>query len=224
MALAMRFSRLLVLVVLCFITPAAQALDITTTDGVTYKQCSITRVEPDALRILHGDGAARIPYEKLPVAIQKQYFDSAKVMAYRQQAEAARQSAAAKLEEERLRQEKLADLRRQWEADQHREEEKQRLAAEKLKADQLAAEQRRDTERVAEEQRKATALAIGTIILTCLGIAFGVYIYFIPSIVGRHKANAGAIFVLNFFLGWSLVGWVVALVWACTKELPQNNH
>lgn len=42
--------------------------------------------------------------------------------------------------------------------------------------------------------------------------------YFIPTMVGYKKKNAGAIFVLNLFLGWTLIGWVVALVWATTKD------
>lgn len=48
-------------------------------------------------------------------------------------------------------------------------------------------------------------------------------IYFLPTIVGfgRKKNNAGAICVLNLFLGWTLVGWVVALVWALTVDAPQ---
>jgi len=45
-------------------------------------------------------------------------------------------------------------------------------------------------------------------------------LYFLPTIVGRSKHNAGAIFVLNLLLGWTLVGWVVALVWALTVEPP----
>ena len=45
-------------------------------------------------------------------------------------------------------------------------------------------------------------------------------IYFIPSIVGfsNKKENAGAILALNFFLGWTGLFWVVALVWAMCKE------
>ena len=46
----------------------------------------------------------------------------------------------------------------------------------------------------------------------------GLLIYFLPTIVGRRKRNAGAIFVLNLLLGWTLIGWVVALVWALTYE------
>ncbi len=43
-------------------------------------------------------------------------------------------------------------------------------------------------------------------------------LYFLPSIVGSAKQNAGAIFVLNIFLGWTLIGWVAALVWAMTAD------
>jgi uncharacterized membrane protein YqaE (UPF0057 family) len=43
-------------------------------------------------------------------------------------------------------------------------------------------------------------------------------IYFLPSLVARKKQNANAIFILNLLLGWTLLGWVVALVWALTNE------
>lgn len=45
-------------------------------------------------------------------------------------------------------------------------------------------------------------------------------IYFIPAITGyaSKKKNKQAILVLNFFLGWSIIGWIIALVWATTKD------
>ena len=43
-------------------------------------------------------------------------------------------------------------------------------------------------------------------------------VYFLPTFVGQSKRNAGAIFTLNLLLGWTLVGWVVALVWAVTVD------
>jgi hypothetical protein len=49
-------------------------------------------------------------------------------------------------------------------------------------------------------------------------IALSILIYFFPSIVARKKENFKAIFVLNFFLGWSFLGWVIALIWAVMKE------
>lgn len=47
-------------------------------------------------------------------------------------------------------------------------------------------------------------------------IAFAVY--FLPAFVGWKKRNARAIAVLNGLLGWTGIGWVVALVWACTVD------
>ena len=43
-------------------------------------------------------------------------------------------------------------------------------------------------------------------------------LYFVPAIVGRNKKNAQAIFMLNLLAGWTFIGWVVAMVWACTKD------
>lgn len=51
-----------------------------------------------------------------------------------------------------------------------------------------------------------------------------VLIYFAPSVVAKGKKNWQAIFVLNLIAGWTFVGWVVALVWACTKDDPARNH
>jgi hypothetical protein len=44
--------------------------------------------------------------------------------------------------------------------------------------------------------------------------------YFIPAIVAwvRHVPNAGSVTVINFFLGWTLVGYVVALAMACRSQ------
>jgi uncharacterized membrane protein YqaE (UPF0057 family) len=53
------------------------------------------------------------------------------------------------------------------------------------------------------------------------GLPRRVLSYFLPNIVGHHKSNATAIFVLNLFLGWTFLGWVLALVWACTKDSAQ---
>ncbi|MES2219395.1 MAG: superinfection immunity protein [Acidobacteriota bacterium] len=43
-------------------------------------------------------------------------------------------------------------------------------------------------------------------------------LYFLPTIIGRRKRNVVAIFVLNLFLGWSGLGWIVALIWSCTVD------
>jgi hypothetical protein len=45
-------------------------------------------------------------------------------------------------------------------------------------------------------------------------------VYAVPTIVAvvRNKTNALAIAALNISLGWTLIGWAGALVWACTKD------
>jgi hypothetical protein len=53
-------------------------------------------------------------------------------------------------------------------------------------------------------------------IIILLLLAAILAVYFIPSLVARNRnhPSALAIFVLNLLLGWSLIAWVVALVWA----------
>jgi Superinfection immunity protein len=51
---------------------------------------------------------------------------------------------------------------------------------------------------------------------------FWTVLYFLPSIIAvvRSKRDTLAIFLLNLFLGWSVIGWVVALVWAAKNDVP----
>ena len=44
-------------------------------------------------------------------------------------------------------------------------------------------------------------------------------LYFLPAIVAyrRRHQNESAIIVLNLLLGWTLLGWIAALVWASTQ-------
>ncbi len=65
------------------------------------------------------------------------------------------------------------------------------------------------------------------VLLTCSGFAvnrlgvqevlllvLGISLYFVPTFIARHKKNGTRIIMLNIFLGWTLIGWIVALVWA----------
>ena len=55
-------------------------------------------------------------------------------------------------------------------------------------------------------------------IALCLGAVALVALYLLPSLVGKNKRNFNAILILNIFLGWTFIGWVVALVWAATRD------
>jgi hypothetical protein len=55
-------------------------------------------------------------------------------------------------------------------------------------------------------------------LLTLLGV------YFLPWIVAkirRHRQSL-AIGVLNLFAGWTLLGWIVAIVWACIQPIANE--
>jgi len=53
---------------------------------------------------------------------------------------------------------------------------------------------------------------------------FGFLFYFLPSILAfaRNKRDTGAILVLNILLGWTVIGWVIALVWALKHDVPMT--
>jgi hypothetical protein len=49
-------------------------------------------------------------------------------------------------------------------------------------------------------------------------------IYLFPGIVAaiRRHPNQNAIAVLNILLGWALLPWIIALVWASTSTKPRE--
>jgi hypothetical protein len=46
------------------------------------------------------------------------------------------------------------------------------------------------------------------------------FIYFMPTIfAGINKKQAGAsILFVNVFLGWTVIGWIVCLIWSSGKD------
>jgi hypothetical protein len=53
--------------------------------------------------------------------------------------------------------------------------------------------------------------------LVFLALAAGL-VYLLPSLLAMSKKNGLSIFALNVLLGWTFVGWVVALVWALSVD------
>ncbi len=53
----------------------------------------------------------------------------------------------------------------------------------------------------------------GAAVLGILALA----LYFLPTVVAvaRKVTNQGSVAVINIFLGWTMIGWVVALAMAC---------
>jgi hypothetical protein len=45
-------------------------------------------------------------------------------------------------------------------------------------------------------------------------------VYFLPSAiaVARKHRNGSAVFMLNLLAGWTVIGWVICLVWAVIRD------
>ncbi len=56
-------------------------------------------------------------------------------------------------------------------------------------------------------------------------LLFAIALYFVPAIIAaaRQTHNATAILLLNIFLGWTVVGWFVALLLAICSA-PSYVH
>ncbi len=55
------------------------------------------------------------------------------------------------------------------------------------------------------------------LVLLLIGI-ISFLLYFLPAYIGRNKENSFAILLVNLFLGWSLIVWVICLIWAITAQ------
>jgi len=51
-------------------------------------------------------------------------------------------------------------------------------------------------------------------------ISLTAVVYFLPSLIAwmRRKRNVAAIAALNLLLGWTLLGWTAAFVWALLQD------
>jgi hypothetical protein len=54
----------------------------------------------------------------------------------------------------------------------------------------------------------------------CIVVIF--CLYWLPAINGfqRKHRNAVPILLVNFFFGWTFIGWVVALIWSSSDNVP----
>jgi hypothetical protein len=60
-------------------------------------------------------------------------------------------------------------------------------------------------------------------IIVVFGLIFG---YLLPSIVAnnRYHKNINSIFIINLFLGWTLLGWVICLAWALSSNVEEDDE
>ena len=55
------------------LAPLLRAEDLTLTNGTVYKNITVTKVDPDGLRIIHSDGGGKVLFTQLPEATQQKY-------------------------------------------------------------------------------------------------------------------------------------------------------
>lgn len=59
-------------------------------------------------------------------------------------------------------------------------------------------------------------------IIDWLVLLLSLFIYFLPTVIANRNDhhNTTGIFLVNLLLGWTLIGWVAALVWSVSKPRP----
>lgn len=70
---------------------------------------------------------------------------------------------------------------------------------------------------VTDQQPTSTAVIVIAWVITVLT---GLYMLPWAIAASRGKANQWTVFLISLFLGWTVVGWIVALVLACTAHRP----
>jgi hypothetical protein len=55
-------------------------------------------------------------------------------------------------------------------------------------------------------------------VITFFVLCIGFFGYFLPAIIGwlRNHHQSMAILLLNLLLGWTVLGWIAAIVWSAT--------
>lgn len=67
-----------------------------------------------------------------------------------------------------------------------------------------------------------TMLNVGKIYLRWEVLTGFLIVLFAPSVIAiaRRHRSFPALFALNLLLGWTVIGWIVAMVWATANEKP----
>lgn len=60
------------------------------------------------------------------------------------------------------------------------------------------------------------------VVVVVVMIVVGLGLYFLPTIIGANRkvVNIGSVFAINLLLGWTLIGWAVALAMALRTNPP----
>lgn len=51
-----------------------------------------------------------------------------------------------------------------------------------------------------------------------------IVIYFIPTIIVANRVNPSPIIALNILTGWTIIGWIISLVWALNRDYAKQEN
>ena len=168
--------------------------------NTTYKKVTLTKKSPLYAVARYDGGIAKVKIEdiaNLPEPLATEWKTDALVAKRAIEEEAQKALAAKKAEEEAER--------TAWQQEAERRVETSGYAR---------------SQSAAQANHPRAAAATGMALLIVLGC-----LYFLPSIVAssnKHRNTAGIV-ILNLFLGWTLLGWVVALIWSVSNQKPATS-
>jgi len=54
---------------------------------------------------------------------------------------------------------------------------------------------------------------------TVISLILGFVFYFLPSFIANKKPHANGVFLVNLLLGWTVLFWVICLIWAFSGSI-----
>jgi hypothetical protein len=74
----------------------------------------------------------------------------------------------------------------------------------------------------ASTSEAGSGLGLSAFMIVCIAVIF--CFYWLPAMNGfrRKHCNAVPILLVNFFFGWTFIGWVVALIWSASDNVPAH--
>ncbi len=186
----------LMLSILLLATAVASAADFKLTNGTEYRNVTVSRVEPDGIMVVTGTGIVKLFFADLPKPVQEKYhYDPSAAQQFRAHLDAAGAAVHAQGSPHNATP-RFTTLPTQSQTSGGPPPNAQNVSI-----------------------LSTVGFNSGAGVVFALAItAFGVCLYFLPAFIGRRKQNFAAILVLNLLTGWTFVDWVIALVWACTKD------
>lgn len=68
-------------------------------------------------------------------------------------------------------------------------------------------------------------VSVLAVLMVFFVVLFWVALYMLPSIIALAKRNNRTkVILFNIFLGWTIVMWIISLVWACKRSVPQAQN